>query len=243
MKVYNRHRIGEIVDDKCVICGNPFQQEVTNPFLRAVCSEHCRRQGLKKFGFTESEPNFQASPAYGEATMRRMLAGKIGLHSDYADAVLEDFPELEMPNRKKGVLIKGQNGRGKTHLACAILLSCANDGARCQFLTANMYLKRVRSSYSKRASETEMDILNELLEPDVLVFDDLGADSQTDYGWAEIVSLLEERSVRNRTNIVTTNMALVDIFKAEPRLGSRLRAYQQINLEGDDRRKADSDGN
>lgn len=227
------YEIGNTISMVCTVCKQQFDWQVTQPFPPATCFRRecldaaCRRAGL----YTGPRRQFD------DADRNRILCRKLGIEAEYHNAELADF-DLERPNFSPGksFLLKGMNGRGKTRLGCAMLKHLVHQGATGRFVTANMYLKRVRSSYSKRASESEMDILHEFLKPDVLVLDDLGAEKQGDFGLGEILTLLSERSVRHLTNIVTTNLKLTEIHKAEPRLASRLAAYEDITLTGGDRR-------
>lgn len=224
---------------RCRVCGKPAAWrepvKIGNMDMPGFFAAHCGSEACSVALYEArpmAAPERPADPA--EQHARRCLA--IGVQSEYQAASLRDFPGVELPTDGRSVLIRGLNGRGKTRLACALLLEAANRGRKCHFTTATMFLKRVRSSYSRRATETEMDVLEHLLSYDELCLDDLGAEKQGDFGLSEILNLLSERSVRGLRNIVTTNLRLVEIHKAEPRLASRLAAYADIDLEGLDRR-------
>lgn len=219
---------------RCCTCRLDFDWVMSHPFAPATCgAEECLATAQARAGISTPKRHM------GVEDQNRMLCRKLGIESEYQGATLADFPGVRVDlQRGKSVRITGLNGRGKTRLACAILKHAAEHGHTGRFTTANLYLKRVRASYSRSARENEMDILNEHLQPDVLVLDDLGAEKQGDFGLGELLTLLSERGARGLSNIVTTNLKLVEVHKLEPRLASRLHAYTEIELTGDDRRGA-----
>lgn len=163
---------------------------------------------------------------------------KIGLPTIYQQAKLSDFNEDFELNLHKSILIKGPNGTGKTHLAAALLRKARDVNATMRFISAAMYLKRIRSSFRKYSRESEMDIFDEFRKPHVLVLDDLGAEKQGEFGITQILELLENRMSWGGTTIVTSNLQLPDIHTLEPRLASRMASFQQVRLEGKDMRIA-----
>lgn len=167
-------------------------------------------------------------------------------------ASLQDFGDKAEEYRwrtRRSVRIHGKVGRGKTHLAVALLKAAyiagtterGTDRVRpgafpVQFCRALDYLKAIKSTFRRNSKESEAEVLRSYSLPEVLVLDDVGAEAASDYGWSELLALLESRGHRGKTTIVTTNLTLVDIFRHEPRIGSRLKEWRTIELDGDDRR-------
>lgn len=233
MKISSDYRLGQMTETICVNCRQTFSYVVEIPFLRAACSPECMAALEVQYGFAKKTVTDVAEETEAR---KRLRLRQIGVSSEYMDAKWSDFGDIEKPKLGRGIMIRGANGRGKTRMACAIIVGCSKQGMKCQLISANKYLKRIRASYSSKRGENEMDILAEFVKPEILVIDDLGAEKVGDFGLAELLTLIEDRCFDRKTTIVTTNLDPVDIYDVEPRLGSRLRAYQQIVLKGEDYR-------
>lgn len=174
-----------------------------------------------------------------------------GVPMAYRHAQLTDFPngnEHRWQNRRS-VRIHGAVGRGKTHMAVALLKAAIELGTTesgtsnrvptafvVKFARAHDYLKRIKSTFRRSARESENDVLYDFSHPEVLVLDDVGAEASSEYGWAELLALLEARAWKNRTTILTTNKTLMELYDLEPRIASRLKEWRAIELAGVDRR-------
>ena len=88
----------------------------------------------------------------------------------------------------KGLLITGDIGVGKTHVAVGLL-------------------KEVQNSYNRDVAATELSILRPVFEAEVLVLDELGAAKPTDWVWDTVAQILNSRYNERRTTIITTNYA------------------------------------
>lgn len=185
---------------------------------------------------------------------RRWMDAKMqaaGVPMAYRHAQLTDFPngnEHRWQNRRS-VRIHGAVGRGKTHLAVALLKAAIELGTTesgtsnrvaaafpVKFARAHDYLKRIKSTFRRSARESENDVLDDFSHPEVLVLDDVGAEASSEYGWAELLALLEARAWKNHTTILTTNKSLMELYDLEPRIASRMKEWRAIELVGADRR-------
>ncbi len=107
-----------------------------------------------------------------------------------------------------GLLMTGNIGVGKTHLAVGILLELMRTkGVRGLFWDYRELLQQVRDSYHPDAQATEMGALRPLWEAEVLVLDELGAQKPTEWVWDTLALVLNRRYNAKRTTIVTTNYA------------------------------------
>lgn len=140
---------------------------------------------------------------------------------------------LDLPRKPKSLFLWGPNGTGKSGLAVALLQFWK---VRCLFISAHRILARIKSTYRRRGGETEEMVLNDLRNYPALVIDDLGAEAQSDFNYATLYEIVKERDEHNRATIVTTNLSLAEIDKLEPRMASRLSAYQIAKLAGKDAR-------
>lgn len=117
-----------------------------------------------------------------------------------ASRFVEQFPAVD-----KGLLLMGENGVGKTHLAVAILKAVVS-GKRIQgyFYETGELLKLVRDTYASDANE--MDVLRPVLEADLLVLDDLGVEKTSEWVQETIGHVVNIRYSERRPTVFTTNL-------------------------------------
>ena len=114
----------------------------------------------------------------------------------------------EYPLDKTGLLLVGNAGSGKTHLAVGIAKALIQEkGIECVFYDYAELLKQIQDSYNPSVQATELGLLRPVFETEVLVLDDLGSVRPTEWRWDTIRLMLNTRYNDNRTTIVTTNFA------------------------------------
>jgi DNA replication protein DnaC len=105
----------------------------------------------------------------------------------------------------KGLLLIGDVGIGKTHLAVGILQALITErSAKGLFCDYRDLLKQIQNSYG-RNDLSEREILAPVFEADVLVLDELGAAKPTEWVWDTVQHILNTRYNDKRTTIITTN--------------------------------------
>jgi DNA replication protein DnaC len=131
--------------------------------------------------------------------------GSMGLAHLTARRFVEAYP---FETDGKGLLITGDIGVGKTHLAVGILLALVEEkGAQALFYDYRELLKQIQHSYNPQVNSTELDVLKPVFEAEVLVLDELGAQKPTDWVWDTVALILNTRYNDKRTTIITTNYA------------------------------------
>lgn len=119
-----------------------------------------------------------------------------------ANAFVESFPVVD-----KGLLLYGPHGVGKTHLAVGILKDVVRKrGARGYFFETRELLRLVRDTYNHAVEETEMDVLKPVLEADILVLDDLGAEKSSDWVQETLGLVVNTRYNARRATVFTSNL-------------------------------------
>jgi DNA replication protein DnaC len=147
------------------------------------------------------------------------------LHLAPARMVACRFVE-EYPVEKTGLLLAGDSGVGKTHLAIGIAKALIREKSiECVFYDYAELLKQIQESYNPDVQTTELGLLRPVFETEVLVLDDLGSVRPTEWRWDTIRLILNSRYNERRTTIITTNFADEPASKASARhetLGARI---------------------
>lgn len=152
----------------------------------------------------------------------------------------------EYPAVNRGLLLMGNCGVGKTHLAVSILRGLVEKGISCLFYEFGALLKEIQASYNPVSQISELKVLAPVYEAEVLVLDELGASKSTDWVRDTMMQIIGTRYNNRRLTIFTTNYLDTRITAAEEtledRIGVRLRSrlYEMcrtITIEGDDYRR------
>lgn len=135
------------------------------------------------------------------------------------------------PRDGTGLLITGNIGTGKTHLAVGIIKELIlNRGVSCLFYDYRELLKEIQNSYNSTVQTTELDVLRPVFEADVLLLDELGAVKPTEWVWDTVSLILNSRYNDSRATIITTNLPNLGPGKYRSNLDARSReAAEQSN--------------
>jgi len=172
-----------------------------------------------------------------------------GVPPMYADA--EPRPDL-----LGGAYITGPAGVGKTHAACGAVRAFIEAhvvdvhgaslymGRRAKFVCAPEWFAKMRATYGTR--ESEQEVFDTYAHAGLLVLDDLGKGTRSDWAAERVYMLMDYRYSHELPTIITSNYDLGEVARMfatdsqtmasiASRIGGMCRG---VRMDGDDRRMA-----
>ena len=116
------------------------------------------------------------------------------------------------------LLLEGDPGSGKTHLAAAVANFAVGMGVPTLFLTIPDLLDSLRASFDSEATTFE-ERFDEIRTAGLLVMDDFGTQNTTPWAQEKLFQIINYRYINKLPTVVTTNLPLDEL---EQRISSRL---------------------
>jgi len=122
-----------------------------------------------------------------------------------------------------GLYIFGRVGSGKTHLACSIANELIKGGLEVLFVVVPDYLEEIKHSWEPGSDYNEKEILDRAREVNVLVMDDLGAHSYSEWTKNKIYAIINHRINNGLPTVITSNLEFLEIGDyLDNRISSRI---------------------
>lgn len=197
---------GHMPDEPCPLCGGGGWRVVERGGLSAAERCECQMEGREE----RLQNLANIPPLYQNASLDNFLlpadnpTARAGLTTvmmtvrQYA----REFPAGEKP----GLLLLGEPGTGKTHLAVAALRALVSKGFEAVFFDYQNLLDRIRSGYDQASGSSDREAYRAALDADVLLLDDLGAHRVTDWVEDTITAIITYRCNHRKALIATTNL-------------------------------------
>lgn len=124
----------------------------------------------------------------------------------------------QMREHNIGLLLWGSPDGGKTHTAACVANALIDKGVRAGISST---AELMNTTYNDRPAE-----LRRLINLDLLVLDDLGAERDSAYAMETVYAVIDGHLKAGRPMVVTTNLSLSDI--RDPGDMARARIYQRV---------------
>ena len=164
---------------------------------RCACLSESRAERL--------EERAQIPPLYRNASFENFKTeGVQELRSVMNDVrtYADTFPVGPFP----GLLLIGEPGTGKTHLAVAALRRIMQKGHEGVFTDYQTLLDRIRAGFDSSSNSSNKEAYRMALDSEVLLLDDLGAHRVIDWVQDTVTSIVTHRCNNRKPLIATTNL-------------------------------------
>jgi DNA replication protein DnaC len=138
--------------------------------------------------------------------VRAQLMGARKIAQDYVDNfVLQE----DQGFRESGLIFIGPPGRGKTHLAVGVLIELIERyRVHGRFAEFTSLIHQIQATFDPGSPESKRQILDPLLDAELLVLDELGAQKPTPWVRDILYLMINHRYTRRLPTIFTTNYPL-----------------------------------
>lgn len=196
---------------------------ITMDYERCNCEnahEYWKEYDLKKMKMLEEEKKLELMQEFAKKVEKIIKNSKMSKRN--LNYKFENF-EVNLNNKKiyqdikkyseklingiekKGLILTGNNGTGKTHLACSIANELIKNGIPIIYGTLINLLAELRNSYDVDNNISEIEIIKLYENVDLLIIDDLGKEKPSEWGLEKLFTIINSRYENNLPVIITTN--------------------------------------
>lgn len=164
----------------------------------------------------------------------------VRIHMNAVYERVRHFAEHFNEEETRSLYLYGTTGTGKTFLAKSAGKSLLDTGHTALYLSAPAFFDAARAAKFHDEDRPDAETAyRHILETNLLILDDLGTEPATDSRYADLLTLLEERSrpsTETRRTIIATNMDLKRLYAVyNERIGSRISGeYEVLSFAGAD---------
>lgn len=168
--------------------------------------EEKRARWMARLGFSGIPERFRERRLANYTATSDPQRHALSVATSYAEHFATDAAR-----RGRSLVFIGRPGTGKTHLAVGIGLSAMEAGYSVLFLTVMRAIRRVKDTWGKGGDEKESAAMAALVEPDLLILDEVGIQFGSETEKLILFDLLNERYERRKPCILLSNLTLDEV--------------------------------
>jgi len=195
----------KVVQPRCRCEVQDFERGMTEAAEHKSKAEIERKFSISNLGARFAESRFEAFQPRSGAENAHM----------YAKQYAQSFPDYG----GDALLVWGDPGNGKSHLAAAVCHEVKEKGFIPVFQSVPELLERIRNTFRQQKGESEREIMDALLDCDLLVLDDVGAEKVSDWVQDILFRVIDGRYRQRRPIFYTSNLRPSEL---RDRLGPRI---------------------
>ena len=184
----------------CAICDDTGWKTIEVDGVSRVARCECVREQAAERRMSEA----RIPPRYQRCTLDNFVTyqnEELMRAVETARRFTQAFPVVQ-----KGLMLIGPPGIGKTHIAVSVLREVIRrTGARGLYYDTRALLRDIRTTYNPVLHMAEMDVIRPVMEAEILVLDDLGAERLTDWVEETMSLIVNTRYNERRPTIFTSN--------------------------------------
>ena len=143
----------------------------------------------------------------------------------------------EFDQKYANLFFYGTVGCGKSFLSCCVAKELIEAGHSVIYFSAiGLFEFLSRYSFDHKNKENLYNAFEDLYNCDLVIIDDLGTEITNSFVTSELFSCLNERHIRKRSTIISTNLSLGELRdRYSDRIFSRITSnYEVCKLSGQD---------
>lgn len=231
--ILEKAQVKEPVPD-CTLCGDTgyiggkICDCVKRKAAEIMLSELSEEMPLKSSRFDNFNLNYYKDEDGENGNPRRRMTAILKVCREYVIGF--------DPKKSKNLLFMGSAGLGKTHLTLAVVSGLIEKGFVPVYGSAeNLFSKIEKEKFTGENRGAYESMIN----CDLLVIDDLGAEMATAFTKSALYNLVNTRLLSGRPTIINTNLSMKEIeTRYTPRISSRLiGSYDAYKFIGSDIRQ------
>ena len=186
----------------------------------------CDKVPLEKFRFDNFSLGKYPSTPDDEGVIP---ANRMKNYLEYCKNYSDDFDE-----ESGNIIMMGNTGLGKTHLSLAIAGEAAKKGYSVIYGSAQNLLSSIENEKFGRSQSIGAE--QSILDCDLLIIDDLGAEFSTQFTVSAVYNIINSRLLLSKPTIISTNMTMDEMEERyTQRVASRILGnFVIMNFKGRD---------